>query len=142
MKSLKINLIFILMVFSFSVAAEGFVVIVNSANPSSQISKDVLQDYYFKRNRHWPDGKPVRFFDRQNNGSRELFLKNIIQKTSRQVDQYWIGQKFNTGDSAPTQVPSDSLTIGLVAKFPGGIGYVSDSTVLPKEVKVIEVMGK
>jgi ABC-type phosphate transport system substrate-binding protein len=142
MKTPKIILSLIFLLLGSSAFAQGFVMIVNSENPTLQISKDVIQDYYFKRNRSWSDGKPVRFFDRQNNGLRESFLKTIINKSSRQVDQYWIGQKFNTGDSAPTQVSSDSLVIGLVSKFPGGIGYVSEGTVLPKEVKVIEVMGK
>lgn len=131
--------IFIL-IFVFSVKAQNVVVITNSSNPVSEISKDQLQDFFFKRVRSWPDGKPVRFFDRQDNSSlRNKFLKDYINRSSRQIEQFWIGQKFNTGDSAPTQISSDSLMANLVSRFPGGIGYVQEGTHLPKDVKVLNV---
>lgn len=135
------TLIILLTVLSvFSAHAQNVVVIANSANPMSEISKDQLQDFFFKRVRNWPDGKPVRFFDRQDNSSlRNNFLRDYINRSSRQIEQFWIGQKFNTGDSAPTQISSDSLMTNLVSRFPGGIGYVQEGTQLPKEVKVLTV---
>lgn len=135
--------IILFLTISFSAVAEKIVVITNIANPINQISKDQLQDFYFKRNRSWPNGVAVRFFDRTDNSQiRNEFLRNYIQKSSRQVDQFWIGQKFNTGDSAPTQVSSDTLSMSLVARFPGGICYVQEGTPLAKDVKIMTITGR
>lgn len=138
------KLILILFIFcSLPVLAQNIVVITNVANPINQISKDHLQDFFFKRNRVWSNGEPVRFFDRADNSRiRNLFLRNYIEKSSRQVDQFWIGQKFNTGDSAPTQVPSDHLSMNLVSRFPGGISYVVEGTPLAKDVKIMTITGQ
>lgn len=133
----------ILLFSSFSLWAQNIVVITNIANPVNQVTKNQLQDYYFKRNRVWSHGEPVRFFDRSDNSTiRNIFLRDFIQKSSRQVDQFWIGQKFNTGDSAPTQVSSDHLSMNLVSRFAGGISYVQEGTPLSKNVKIINVTGQ
>ena len=136
-----VALLFILSSFiSTGAWAQRVVVITNADNVASEITKDQLQDFFFKRVRNWPDGKPVRFFDRQDNSSlRNKFLREYINRSARQIEQFWIGQKFNTGDSAPTQISSDSLMANLVSRFPGGIGYVQEGTPLPKDVKVLNV---
>lgn len=137
---MKALFIAILISFSTTVFAQKIVIVTNSMNSANRITLDQIQDYFFKRNRLWPDGKPVRFFDRTDNSTeRNIFLKDYVKKTARQVDQFWIAQKFNTGDSSPIQVSSDSMTLNLVSRFPGGIGYVSETTVLPKNVKQLEI---
>lgn len=140
MKKLLFILIFILS--SNLVHAQKVVIIVHASNPVTAISLEKLQDFYYKRVRTWSDGNPVRFFDRSENSQiRNLFLKQMLGRTSRQVDQFWIGQKFNSGDSAPTQVSSDTMTMNLVSRFPGGISYVDEQTPLQKNVKIISVSG-
>lgn len=122
--------------------AQKIIFIINSSNSVSRVTPDQIQDFYFKRNRTWPDGKPVRFFDRNDESElRKVFLSSILKKTSRQVDQFWIGQKLFTGDSAPTKVQRDSLVVNLVSRFPGGIGYISEGTKLGDGVKVLEISG-
>jgi len=137
MKSLFIILLFLV---SYSAMAEKVIIVTNIMNSTNQITRDQIQDYFFKRNRLWPDGKPVRFFDRQDNSAeRTYFLKYHLHKTARQVDQFWIGQKFNTGDSAPIQVSTETMTLNMVSRFPGGISYVNEGVRLPKNVKVLEI---
>ena len=136
---MKYSLFILLLLMSFSVFAQKLQVIVNISNTATQITRDQLSDFYFKRSRQWSDGMPVRFFDRNDSSLRNSFLRNYLQRTSRQVDQFWIGQKFNTGDSAPTQIGSDSMIMNLVSRFPGGIGYVKEGAVLTDNVKVIPV---
>lgn len=132
--------ILLLLLISLPVMAEKIVIVTNVMNTSNRITRDQIQDYFFKRNRQWPDGKPVRFFDRlDNSAEREKFLKNFLFKTSRQIDQFWIAQKFNTGDSAPIQVTTDTMTLNMVSRFPGGISYVNEGISLPKNVKVLEI---
>lgn len=137
---MRVLIISILITFSTTVFAQKIVIVTNSKNSANQISLDQIQDYFFKRSRQWPDGKAVRFFDRADNShERNVFLKDYLKRTARQVDQFWIAQKFNTGDSAPIQISSDSMTLNLISRFPGGIGYVRESAVLPKSVKPLAI---
>lgn len=131
---------FILMV---SVArAEGIALIVNSQNPVSTLSRNIVSDFFLKKAKYWSDGMPVRFFDKTEGSiGRKLFLDAIIKKSSRDVEIYWIGQKLYSGHSAPTQVSSDSMIEIMVSKFPGAIGYVSESYQLTRPVKKIPVTG-
>lgn len=136
---MKTILLITLFLLSISAFAQKAVIIVNSTNGVSQITKNQLQDFFFKRSRMWSDGSPVRFFDHSDTDLRKSFLQKFIRMTPRQVDQFWIAQKFSSGDSAPTQVSSDSMIMNMVSRFPGGIGYVREGTTLSKNVKIIEV---
>lgn len=136
-------LLLVLAIISFDVKAiEGIQVIVNVQNDLSSLSADEVRDFFLKKNKQWPNGSAVRFFDR-NDGSQErgLFLKQILKQSARDVEIFWIGQKLYTGHSSPTQITSDSMTASLVGRFSGAIGYVSETFQLPPEVKKIEVKG-
>lgn len=137
------TLIFILVLaFSSSLAfsAENVVLIVSQKNPLDSLTTKELQDYFMKKDRTWPNGNAVRFFDhRDDNKIRKVFLDKYIKKTSREVELYWIGEKIYTGHIAPIQITSDSMMVKMVSRFPGGIGYVSKKFPLPKTVKIITV---
>lgn len=121
-------------------AASDIVVIVNAKNPVTSIKNSELEDYFMKRTRNWGNGDTVRFFDyRDENANRKVFLKKFVQKTSREVELYWIGEKIYTGNIAPIQITSDSMMTSMVSRFPGGIGYVSSKYKIPKTVKIIEI---
>src|SRR5690606_9208861 len=100
---------------------DDIVFIVNSANPATTVTFKEINDYFFKRDRDWPDGTSVRFVDQKNSPVRNLFLKTYLHKSAAEVDRFWIGQKLYSGDSAPMQSPSDSLTIQFVGAFNGAI---------------------
>lgn len=123
-----------------AMAASDIVVIVNEKNPVSSIKSSELVDFFMKRTRNWSNGDTVRFFDyRDENVNRKVFLKKFVQKTSREVELYWIGEKIYTGNIAPIQITSDSMMTSMVSRFPGGIGYVSNKYKIPKNVKIIEI---
>jgi len=121
--------------------ADDLVVIVNSENPASSIKESDLRDYFFKRKRQWPDGTVVRFLDRTPDvPARKTFLKNILKKSSEDVDLFWIGQKLYSGDSAPLREPSDAMTVQFVESFKGAIGYLTNpSLAAGKNVKIVKV---
>lgn len=121
-------------------AEDEIMIIVHVDNPTVKIRPDEISDFFLKRKRHWTDGSSVRFIDQIDGAtSRDLFLKQIIKKTGREVDLFWVGQKLYTGDSAPIQVSSDAMTASLVAQFRGGIGYVSATFPITKGIKKVEV---
>ncbi|MGE0616344.1 MAG: hypothetical protein AB7P04_11955 [Bacteriovoracia bacterium] len=118
-----------------------FAVVVNAENPITKIDAEELSNFFLKKKRAWPDGTGIRFVDRTDDSpERKHFLRSVVKKTGREVDLFWIGQKLYTGDSAPIQVTSDSLTASLIARFRGGIGYVSPDFTGAPGVKKIEVV--
>ncbi len=137
-----LSLLIFLLTFTGSQSfAGGLVFIVNSQTQVSRLSSNEIKDYYYKRKRQWPDGTAVRFIDRAPGSEvRKNFLSNILDISSEDLDLFWIGQKLYTGDSAPLQQSSESLTLQLVSNLKGAISYVSDGTPIPpKGVKVIKV---
>lgn len=114
-------------------AEDGLAFVVNQANGVASLSASDLADYYFKRKLRWPNGTKVQFIDQKDGTPRkELFLKQL-EKTQRELDLYWIGEKNFSGSSAPLQVPNDSMVLSMVGSLPGAIGYVSaDKTELGK----------
>lgn len=115
------------------------VFIVNIENHTEKITASELRDFYFKRKRRWGNGESVRFMDRTAGPLRDIFLKKYIGKSNSDVELFWIGQKLYSGDSAPLKESSDVTTMNFVGSLKGGIGYVSEATVLRKNVKVIKV---
>ncbi len=131
----------LLMALLWSWAAFGQVrVIVHASNPVNSLTADQVSDFFLKKRRQWSNGVPLRFFDR-NDGTPERiwFLNYIVQRSAREVEMFWIGQKINTGNSAPAQVSSDQLTVALVSRFAGAIGYVSADFDKLDGVKVITI---
>lgn len=122
-------------------AQEPLVFIVNADNPVQSLSVSDLRDYFFKRKRTWPDGTSVRFIDRATASPlRQEFLQSYLKRKPDDVDMFWIGQKLYSGDSAPLQESSESMTIRFVESFKGAIGYVAASTDLTdRKVKVVQI---
>lgn len=137
MRSFVICFLFTYATLSWS---QRVVVIVNESNRLQSISKDQLRDFFLKKTKSWPDGSPVKFFDRRDESKeRNVFLKKYIERSAREIDTYWIGQKLYTGQSAPTQVNNDSMTMALISRFPGAISYVSEDVPLKSGVRKVEV---
>lgn len=119
--------------------SSNVVFIVNTQNPAEKITVSELRDFYFKRKRRWANGESVRFMDRTMGPLRDTFLKKYIGKSNSDVELFWIGQKLYSGDSAPLKESSDITTMSFVGSLKGAIGYVSEATVLRKNVKTIKV---
>lgn len=115
------------------------VFIVHADNPVQKLTVSELRDFYFKRKRRWTNGDSVRFMDRTAGPLRDTFFKKYIGKSQSDVELFWIGQKLYSGDSAPLKESSDSSTMNFVSTLKGAIGYVSDKTVLRKNVKVVKI---
>ncbi len=133
-------LLFAVLITKHALATE-IVFIVNSTNPITELTQNEISEIFLKKQRHWKDGSAVRFFDRESASKERIeFLNRYIKRSSRNIDQYWIGQKLNTGNSAPAQLTSESLALALVARFTGAISYISsDRYKEVKGVKKIEI---
>lgn len=138
---IKISCIACLVILSATLSrAENVIFIVNEKNGIDKLSKDQVNAYYFKKVRNWPDGNPVRFFDRTpESAERTIFLSEFLKKSPRDLEEFWIGQKLYTGNSAPSQLSSDNLMKSMVIRFPGAIGYVGPNFPITEGIKKIKI---
>jgi len=121
-------------------AGEDLVFIVNEQTPATSLTRSDISNLFLKKRREWSDGTSVRFIDRKEGSlPRNIFLKQFLKRSTRDLDLYWIGQKLYSGDSAPIQVDNDTSVMAFVASLKGAMGYVNSGTPLIEGVKKIEI---
>ena len=141
--TLRNCLIFVIIMIALQLALAQpaeVVFIINADNKTESLTVGEVRDFYFKRKRRWSNGESVRFIDRTSGPLREVFLKKYINKSASDVELFWIGQKLYSGDSAPLKEASDSTTMSFVSSLKGAMGYVDQSTILRKNVKVLKIV--
>lgn len=120
--------------------AQGYRVIVNSANPTTHLSKDQLQRVYMKKLTAWDSGAQVVVVDQSARSTvRERFSQAVLGRDVATMKSYWQQSLFSGRGVPPIEQPSDAQVIAYVSSNPNAIGYVSEGTALPDGVKVIEI---
>ncbi len=123
-----------------SLAQQTYVVIVNSANPASEVKKDVVARLYLRKLRRWPDGKPAVPVDQSAMAAvRTAFARDVLGLTLGEVRDYWLKQTLSGAEVPPTTRSSDHDVIEFVAAEPGGLGYLHVGESLPPQVKTLKV---
>ena len=122
-------------------AAQDYRVIVNAANPGSQIKRDVLAMIYLKGRARWADGKPVAAVDQSARSPvRATFTEQALGQDVQAVQNQWI-RSIQVGQGTPPPVKStDEDVVAFVKSNPNAIGYVSADTPLDGAVKALKVV--
>ncbi len=117
------------------------VFVVNKQNPIGALSADEVRDYFLKRRSQWPDGTPVRFIDWQaGHPLRTSFLDQIIKKSPRELEVFWVREMQYRGNSAPIKVATPDMVIAFVSRLAGAIGYIPErATIRSTRVKRVEI---
>jgi ABC-type phosphate transport system substrate-binding protein len=121
-------------------SAQGYIVVVNAANPISTLSKGTANDIFLKRSVRWDDGQaaaPVNL-DRAS-AARDAFSRAVHGKSAAAVESFWQEQIFAGKETPPPTRASDADVLAFVRSKPGAIGYVSASTVLGTDVKAVRI---
>jgi ABC-type phosphate transport system substrate-binding protein len=119
-------------------SAQGYVVVVNAANPATSLKKDRASSMFLKRLARWDDGNavvPVNL-----NGSsptRDAFSRAVHGKAASAIESYWQQQIFAGKEAPPAERGGDADVLAFVRANPGAIGYVSTGTALGGDVKAI-----
>lgn len=122
--------------------ADDFVVIVNSNNPISEISKSDLSGYLLKKKSKWDHGVSVEPADLDSGSDvRAAFSEVVHGRTVASIKNYWQRQIFSGRGVPPKEVKSDSEMVSHVSGDPGAIGYVGPGTRLDSGVKRVRVVG-
>ena len=116
-----------------------FVVIVNNANPVASLTTVELRRIFMKQSRMWPHGEPMVPVDWDSTHYlRSVFSKDVLDRTVREMQEYWVQQSMTQGLTPPSTQRSARAVMRFVAGVPGAISYVPPSEV-DETVRVVPV---
>ena len=120
-------------------AAQEFKVIVNAANPISEISASALSKIFLKETLGFPGGGNAAPVDLgKSSPARASFSKRVVGRPVGAIETYWQQQIFSGKEIPPASKSSDDDIIAFVKSTPGAIGYVSAGA-STAGVKVVEL---
>lgn len=126
---------------SASAQSVSYRVIVNTANPVTQLSRDELSRLFLKKVSSWKGGGEVQPVDQaQDSPVRRSFSKEVHRKDVEQIKGYWQQLIFTGQGAPPIEKGSDDEVVAFVAKTPAAIGYVSTTASLGSGVKAIQIL--
>ncbi|MDE3217269.1 MAG: substrate-binding domain-containing protein [Gemmatimonadota bacterium] len=119
--------------------AQEFKVIVNNANPVTELSSDAVARLFLKESATFPGGVPATPVEpAKGSATRTAFAKTVLGRTVQSLDTYWQEEIFSGRDVPPASKSTDDEVVAFVRNNPGAIGYVSGAASTPG-VKVITV---
>jgi ABC-type phosphate transport system substrate-binding protein len=140
-----LQLLIALIIFAFTstqtASAQEVVVIINSENPSGDLSvAHVKYTYMRKLTKRWKDlNKNIIPVDRNGDSEiRKKFLKDVLQMTSDEFTRYFTERAYQYTEAPPVKLNSDAEIIAFVESNLGAIAFVPKSAIKSdNKVKVI-----
>jgi len=121
-------------------ADQGFKVVVNVSNSTTEISKESLSTCFMKQTTMWISGLPVVPVDQATNSeTRMVFSKEVHGRDVNAVKSFWQRQIFSGKGVPPPEKASDDEVLAFVRANPGAVGYVSFNADIGSGVKVLEI---
>ncbi|MGD0483165.1 MAG: hypothetical protein ABSB58_00775 [Gemmatimonadales bacterium] len=118
---------------------EGYVVIINTANPVSSLTRQQVADIFMKHTTHWEHGGDVHPVDQPAVAVvRDAFSRAVHGKPASAVASWWGQQMFSGRAVPPPQRPTDRAVVTFVREDALAIGYVSPGAA-GQEVKVLHI---
>jgi ABC-type phosphate transport system substrate-binding protein len=129
----------VLLMLAARLSAQEFKVVVNSGNPTSELTTDVASKLFLKQSAKFPNGTAAQPVDQgKGAAARVAFTKIVLGRAVSAVESYWQQQIFSGKDVPPATKGSDDEVLAFVKANPGGIGYVSAGAATAG-VKVVSV---
>jgi ABC-type phosphate transport system substrate-binding protein len=121
-------------------AARGpFKVIVGAKVSGRAVAREVLAQIYLGKVARWGDGVEIEAVDLSGTSPvRRAFSLEILGMSVDGVKHHWLDM-VTAGKRPPLTKASDEDVIAFVARQPGGVGYVSNGTLVPASVREVEV---
>ena len=117
-----------------------FKIVVSSQNPVGLLSRDEAAKLFLRKTSIWQDGKPVLPVELpEASAVRHAFTHSILGKDMDALKNFWQQSIFSGRAVPPPERDSDADVLDYIRKYPGAIGYVSASTPLSADVKVVTV---
>jgi len=112
-------------------AAGELVVIVNAANPVRP-SAAMLEKIFLRKEMTWDNGERIIPLNASPESERrQRFDRVVLGMSPDEAARYWLDLRIRGGGTAPREVGDAVLTVKLIAKLSGTIGYVPSDMQLP-----------
>jgi ABC-type phosphate transport system substrate-binding protein len=122
------------------VLAQGYLVIVNDANPSGAMSASDVSQLFLKQQTRWSNGQLVVPVDQVEDASvREAFSQAVHRRSTSAVEAFWQRQIFSGRAVPPVKKASDEEVIAFVRANPNAVGYVSPGAALGAGVRRLRI---
>ena len=120
--------------------ATRFVVIVNAANATTELTNREVSRIFRKEVTRWNDGSAILPVDLPAGApARTEFTLRVHGKPTQAMVAYWQQQIFSGRSVPPVERKNDAEVIEYVRTHPAAVGYVTAGTPLPSEVKGVVV---
>ncbi|HKD19746.1 MAG TPA: phosphate ABC transporter substrate-binding protein [Thermoanaerobaculia bacterium] len=104
----------------------AFKVIVNPANPATQITRLKIGEIFLRKEKRWPDGQSaVPVEPSIKSPVRQRFDQDVYGKPVIAISAYWQQMIFGGKGIPPPEKSSDAEVVSFVRETAGAIGYVS-----------------
>lgn len=124
-----------------SLKPDDIVLVANKANTLDELKQSQLVRIYLRKTKRFTNGDHVIPVDLQAGDTRDLFYKEMIRRTERQLKYYWSRMMFSGNTRPPKKLLSDTAVINFVANNVSALGYVRAESVTD-DVKIIEILDK
>jgi ABC-type phosphate transport system substrate-binding protein len=139
MKKVTVILMVAVALFSSAIcSAAEYMVVVNSGNPLTQISKGELRNIYLGKKTTWDRGQKIELAVLGGGKAHEEFCREVVNKTHAQFGNFWKTALFTGTGTPPKSLAGDAAMLGFVKNNPDAIGYISGNTA-PSGVKILGV---
>ena len=116
-------------------------VIVNRANPATQIQRAALAAIYMGAMTRWSDGTPIAPVDQSTRSAvRAAFSEKLLGKSLQAMQSHWLRKMAAQNSTPPPVKPSDAAVAAWVHAHAGAIGYVRNGFKLDETVRVVKVV--
>lgn len=106
--------------------SQGYRVIVNPANPITEVDRDYLANVFLKRITRWPNSELIRPVDQNADAVvRRRFTEHVMGRSVSAIRNAWEQAIFAGRDVPPPELDSDEAVVSYVLRNPGAVGYVS-----------------
>lgn len=121
-----------------SAAGEGFVVVVNQANPVDRLGRAELSKLFLKRTVAWPHGVAAATCDLSAaSPTRKAFSQSVHGKPLWVVVAFW-QQEIASGRAVPPpSCANEQAALDAVRRDVGGVAYVAEGLPLGPGVKAL-----
>jgi len=114
-------------------------VVVNRANPVTNLSLDQLQRLYLGTSTTFPDGRPAALFEFP--PARRAFYQSLLHMSELAVTRHWIGVMFRGENSSALRAVDGAEALKrTVAETPGALAFLTVAA-LDSTVRVVTVDG-
>ncbi len=108
---------------------DQFVIVVHQSSNLAQSDSSMMasiKQMYLKEKTKWSNGMDAVPFDRPNGSPVKVaFLQTVLGMSETQLAEHWISVKQKNGTSPPRVIPSSSLLLKFLERYPGSFAMMS-----------------